>query len=221
MTVRLTTLADASRAEADMDVSMPKTYTQHVFRREAVQVSKAEANAAQMQFKHECEYCARRFNSARAMKIHMSSCTYAYSTTAEEYEVESIVGVFGWKNNRWFQVKWAGYEVPEWERGQLLIKDGCNDAIRQFWLDSGLSPCKDYYPDPENKYRCEICAKTFKRRQDLKAHKTRSGHHDNKQFAPSAAAVSAVRYTKLTAQQESLPKVRWGERNTGEQLLEI
>ena len=95
------------------------------------------------------------------MKIHMSSCMHAYSTTAEEYEVESIVGVFGWKNNRGFQVKWAGYEVPEWERGQLLIKDGCNDAIRQFWLDSGLTPCKDYYPDPENKHRCEICAKTF------------------------------------------------------------
>ena len=57
----------------------------------------------------------------------------------------------------------------------------------------------------------EFCAKTFKRRQDLKSHRTRSRHHDNKQFAPSAVAVSAVRYTKLTEQQESLPKVWCGE----------
>ena len=108
MTIRLTTLAEASKAEADMDVSMPKTYTQHVFRRKAIQVSKAEADAAQMQFKHECEYCARRFNSARAMNIHTSSCMYVYSTTAEEYEVEDIVGVFGWTSNRWLVLSEVG-----------------------------------------------------------------------------------------------------------------
>lgn len=212
MTTRLTVLADASKAEADMQVSMPKTYTQHVFKREdVIQVSAEEAKEVQQQFKHECEYCERKFQSARAMNIHKSSCMYAYTATAEEYEVENIVGVFGWRSNRWFLVKWVGYKESEWERAHILLQDGCNDAIRQFWLDHGLSPCKEYYDDPHGKHRCDICAKSFKRDQDLKAHRTRSGHSVDKKFAPSTAAVSAVRLQKRKEQQDSLPKVKWGD----------
>ena len=79
-----------------------------------------------------------------------------------------------------------------------------------------MSPYKDYYPDPESKHqhRYEICVKAFKRRQDLKPNRTRSGHHINKQFAPSTAVVSAVRYKKLVEQQDSLPEVIWGEKPT-------
>ena len=47
MTRRLTVLADAAKAEADMDVSTPKTFKQHVFRRDSVQVSAAEVSAAE------------------------------------------------------------------------------------------------------------------------------------------------------------------------------
>ena len=54
MTKRLTALADAAKAEADMDVSTPKTFTQHVFRRDAVQVSAAEVSAAEEKFTFKC-----------------------------------------------------------------------------------------------------------------------------------------------------------------------
>ena len=209
MTARLSAIANASLLEADMQVSMPKTFTQHVGSHEQITVTKAEAASAQNGFKHECEYCRRKFKTARAMSIHKAKCMHAYVTTEEIFEVEDIVGVFGHRANRWFLTKWAGYDEPEWECGHLLTKDGCSDAIRDFWLRSGLSPCKEFYTDPQEKNRCEICAKAFKRPQDLKAHRTRTGHVKEKQFASSKAAYSAVTFEKRKAQQDALPKVMW------------
>ena len=85
------------------------------------------------------------------MRIHRSSCCYNYDTSAEVCEVEEIVGVFGEKKARWFLVKWAGCEEPEWERGHLLERDGCQEAIHCFWSTSGLNPNQNYYPDPDGR----------------------------------------------------------------------
>ena len=89
-----------------------------------------------------------------------------------------VVGVFGRIGFRWFLVKYVGYPEPEWNRGHLLLRDGCRDSIRVFWDKSGLSPTKEFYEVEE--HRCEVCAKVFKRAQDLKAHKTRERHHHHK-----------------------------------------
>ena len=209
MTARLSAIANASLLDADMQVSMAKTYTQHVGKHDKVAVSKAEAASAQKNFDHKCEYCDRKFKTARAMKIHTAHCMYAYSTTEERFEVESIIGVFGSRANRWFLVKWTGYDEPEWERGHLLAKDGCHDSIRDFWLRSGLSPCTEFYDDPHGKNRCEVCAKTYKRPQDLKAHITRTGHSVSKEYGSSKAAYAAVEFEKRKEQQDALPKVLW------------
>ena len=48
--------------------------------------------------------------------------------------------------------------------------------IRDFWISSGLAPEKEFYPDKANN-RCDVCAKTYLRRQDLKTHQTNTGHH--------------------------------------------
>ena len=40
----------------------------------------------------------------------------------------------------WYLVKWAGYDIPEWERGRQLTKDDCNGMIRSFWEKSVVSP---------------------------------------------------------------------------------
>ena len=61
MTKRLTALADAAKAEADMDVSTPKPFTQHVFRREDMRVTAAEVSAAEEKFSFKCGYCDRKF----------------------------------------------------------------------------------------------------------------------------------------------------------------
>ena len=211
MTIRLTALADAAKQEADMEVSMPKTFSQHVGKRAGIKVTKVEAVTAQMAFKHKCDFCDRRFKTSRDMLIHRNNCVHQYNTTDETYVVEDIVGVFGRIEARWMLVKWEGYPEPEWEREHLLRRDGCHAAIRSFWAKSGLSPDKEFYEDVHS-HRCDVCARTFKRRQDLKAHKTRTGHHFQIQKDKvTAMAVKAAKLKKRTAMQDAMPKVRWGE----------
>ena len=53
-----------------MQVSMPKTFSQHVARREKVAITVSEANKKQKDFDHKCEYCARSFETAKAMKMN-------------------------------------------------------------------------------------------------------------------------------------------------------
>ena len=105
-------------------------------------------------------------------------------------------------------VKWEGYAEPEWQRGHLLELDA-KDAVRHFYIDNGLSPCKDLYPDPEGLNRCTVCAKTFKRPQDLKAHRTRTKHYDDAQEKIAPAAERKAKEAKKEAQQAKLPKVKW------------
>ena len=133
MTKRLTTLANASEAKADMKINMVKTFTQHVFKRDDITVTKEEAAAAEAGFKHKCDFCKRRFKTQRHMLIHRANCSHNYDTTDEVYEVEDIIDVFGSKDARWFKVKWKDYAEPEWEREHLLQRDGCGDIIRSFY----------------------------------------------------------------------------------------
>ena len=47
-----------------------------------------------------------------------------YGTTDEVYVVEKIAGVsFGYKDARWYLVKWQGFDDPEWEREHLLKRE--------------------------------------------------------------------------------------------------
>ena len=117
MTKRLTALADASVGEADMTIRMDKTFTHHVQDQEKKKATEAEALAAQKKFKHQCDFCPRRFKTQAAMYIHRVSCPYNYVTTEEAYPVDDIVGVFGRVDARWYLVKYEGYPEPEWGRG--------------------------------------------------------------------------------------------------------
>ena len=103
------------------------------------------------------------------------------------YELEDIVATFGHKDTRWYKVKWKGYPL-EWERGHILVRDGCTEMIKDFWSRSGLNPVKEFYPDPDGRHRCTVCCKSYKRRQALKAHRTRMRHTENKDEAVTRTA---------------------------------
>ena len=96
LTIRLTTLADAAKHEADMEASIPKTFSQHVAKRTSISVTKAEAAAEKTAFKckHKCDFCERRFKSNRDILIHRNNCVHQYNTTDGTFVVEDIVGVF-------------------------------------------------------------------------------------------------------------------------------
>ena len=214
MTRRLTAIADGAKADADMCVSLPKTYTHHVHKRATIKVSTAEAKAAENKYKFKCDFCPRRFKSDKNMQIHKCNCIYNYDTTQEVFEVEKVVGVFGHVDNRWLLVKWQGHQEPEWERQHLLERDGCHEVIREFWAQSGLNPCKSYIQDAEGKHRCAVCCKVYKRAQDLKAHKTRMGHHHCKAHKVTRTAVADAILQKRIDEQVTLPRVKWGTQET-------
>ena len=113
MTERFTRLANKSLKEADMVVRMDKTYSQHVCRGGDVAVTDEEIKKANDKFEHECEFCKRKFETKRDMKIHRASCVFAYAATEERFVIEEILAVFGKKEARWFLVKWEGYAEPE------------------------------------------------------------------------------------------------------------
>jgi len=100
MTRRLTGIADGARDNADMNVSMPKTFTQHVHKRSKLKISKTEAKAAEKKYKFKCDFCPRRFKTERNMQIHRCNCIYNYNTTQEVFEVEQVIGAFGHVDNR-------------------------------------------------------------------------------------------------------------------------
>ena len=128
------------------------------------------------------------------MRVHRANCPYNYVTTEKAFEVEEIVSVFDHVTSRWFLVKYAGYELPEWNREHLLLRDGCRDSMRCFWDRSGLSPTQETYTVEENK--CEVCGREYKRAQDLKAHKTRARHHQHQIVKTSGKAKQEAIKTK-------------------------
>ena len=214
MTRRLTAIANASRDNVDMNVSIPKTFTQHVHRRGKLAVTNAEAKAVEKKYKFKCDFCPRRFKTEKNMQIHRCSCIHNYDTTQEIFEVEQVVSAFGHVDNRWLLVKWKDHQKPEWERQHLLERDGCQEAIREFWADSGLNPCQRYYQDPDGRHRCAVCCKAYKRAQDLKAHKTRTGHHHCKTHKVTKTAVEDAILERRKEEQAAMPKVKWGEQVT-------
>ena len=108
-------------------------------------------------------------------------------------------------------MKYVGYPEPEWSREHLLERDGCSDVIREFWRESGLSPCKIMYPDPVHKHRCAVCARVYKRAQDLKTHVTKTKHIIDKPYKPAAAAVAKARTKKREEEQKQYQVVKWHE----------
>ena len=99
----------------------------------------------------------------------------------------------------------------------MLQRDKCHDAIRSFWARSGLQPTQNYYPDADGKNRCTVCCKTYARPQDLKTHRKKSGHYDDKQHRRTKTAVIDAITAKRIEQQQRLPKVKWGDKEAQNQ----
>ena len=108
--------------------------------------------------------------------------------------------MFGSKAIRWYKVKRAEYLELEWERENLLLRDGCQDEIRGFWVRSGLKPSKQFYPDLDGKHRCTVCGHTYKRKQDLKAHQTRKKHIDTDKSVTTKTTSQDVKAEKRKQQ---------------------
>lgn len=221
MARRLTAIADGVRDNADMTVSMPKTFSQHVHKRAKLTVTETEAKAAERKYKFKCDFCPRRFKTKRSIQIHGCSCIYNYGTTQEVFEVEKVVGAFGHGHvdNRWLAIRTLS-EVESTSQSRVgdniycNARDGCHEVVWEFWSHPGLNPCARYIHDKDDKRRWAVCCKVYKRAQGLKAHKTRMRHHHCKVHKVMQTVVADAIVRKRIEEQTDMSKVKWGEEET-------
>ena len=130
----------------------------------------------------EQDECTVRFKSKQGMLIHTNEHLCIQLCKSSKYfEIQEIRSVFDKVSRKLFLVKWAGYDETEnpWKSEGSLLRDGCKENIDTFWLESGISPAQEFYPNPDAKPRCwmcgYVCNNTIMR--FLKTHITRTGHN--------------------------------------------
>ena len=104
-----------------------------------------------------------------------------------------------------------------WQKGHSLPEDGCAEVIKEFWYWNGRNLTFDFYPNPDGEagthcWACgwEISAKTKARPEDT--HPTQTTPLERTGAALTSPKEKTLsKLTKLKAQQDKLPKVRWGD----------
>ena len=173
-------------------------------------------------YKHACEFakagCSERFKTKAGMRIHCAACNFNYGLTDKKWEVEKILTVFGRTERKLFLVQWKGCPGQDsWQKEHSLMQDGCAESIKTFWNDSGLNPALDFYPDPDGEHgtRCWMCGwkSTAKNKVlGLKTHVRRSKHDWTKRRA-CLTERKDIKFDKLEALQDKMPKVKWGDKD--------
>lgn len=118
MTMRLTKFADASKALADMELKMPKTYSQHVRRQDEVTpATPQEIKTEEQEYKFPCYFCDAgcnaRFKTELGMTRHAITCDFNYAVTSKYYEINHIRSVFGKAERKLFLVRWGGRDMEK------------------------------------------------------------------------------------------------------------
>ena len=136
-----------------------------------------------------------------------------YTNSSKYYDVEEIRTVYGKASHKLFLMKWEGYPESKksWLTEHSLLQDGCKESIDDFCLKSGISPTKEFYPDPEARPRCWMCGYTCETNTAphfLKCHITKAKHNWFKWRAHLQTKTDI-----LCDKLEALQKIKWGDRD--------
>ena len=84
--------------------------------------------------------------------------------------------MFGTPENRWYRVSWTGYaaSADSWEPERSLVRQGCQNCIKEYWNNCDVNPSTDFIPDPDDVWRCWNCGHGYKTAGALKTHITRT-----------------------------------------------
>ena len=210
MTERLDKIARGSKTDADMQIHMGKTKCMHVRKQPYIAPPTiAEIKSTEAGYKHECKFCGRRFKTSRGMRIHLAACNNWHGLSVDEFPIGKLNAVFGTPENRWYRVEWIGYPGEDsWEPERSLTQQGCQESIQDFWSKSKLNPSAEFVADPDDKWRCWTCGKSYKLARTLKAHITRT--HTQRQWHGSTADRD-TRTNKKKIYQQSLPRVSFAK----------
>ena len=204
-TARVNTLFETSIAEADMYISKPKTEVMRVKKLDTVV---CDSDFSKVPWSHVCEHCGRGFDSKDGLSTHQSlHCRLA---AYEECEIEFIRDARGHAENRFYLVRWKGWDESH---DQWLNWRQCMDAMEavdEFWDNSSYDRQETIWLDAESGKRCEKCCQLFKTQAALKT------HHTKKQcpwadVKRTGRAVRAARRFKAAAELDSLGHVVIGD----------
>ena len=175
LTNRVTNISKGSSADADMHINTGKTKSMHVERQVKLALpTRNEVTATAANYKHECEFCGRRFKTARGMKIHVASCDSYHGTAEDVDEIKRINATFGTPQHRWYRVEWKGHPGEDsWEPERSLLLQNCEASIKSFWEQSDMDPTADFIADPDDVWRCWTCGKGYTSHATLATHVTR------------------------------------------------
>lgn len=192
-TSRVTAVAKGSRADTDMEISIPKTKVLHVRRQE--QVTDTTATEARAVCKFTCPHlnCGFKFHNRRGMQIHASKCEHK-----NDLKISKILDCKGEVCSRKYLIRWENYpeEEDSWEpRGNLHPYD-----IRMFEIKNGR-----YVHDWQ--HRCDVCDLPCRSAIGVRVHKSRVHKAEKKQEFKGRLADGAVKVKKWTQLQSLRPKV--------------
>ena len=205
---RVSAIAEGSRTDADMVISIPKTKVLHVRAQDAVsRTTNREAEAA---CKYTCPHvnCGYKFKTKHGMRVHAGKCKHK-----NVFVVERLLGHEG--NDlfaRRYLVRWEGHGPKEdrWEPRSHLPPD----VIQDYEVAKGVY-------DYDWPHRCQVCDHPCRSEHGIKIHHAKC-HKEyshipagfkNKYVRPlqdftNRLADKAVQVEKLAKQQENRPVIR-------------
>ena len=172
----------------------------HVSKQEKLALpTEEQMKAVANEYEHECKFCNQKYKTLRGLKIHMASCNFQYRLADEEDTIENINAVFGTPAHRWYRVAWEGHPGKDtWEPENSLTSQGCEGAIKDFWLHSKHEPSEDFIADPNDVWRCWCCGKGYSTERILDAHITRQHSTQHRKWR----GTSADRDARIKLQKE-------------------
>ena len=132
----------------------------------------------EVEWNHTCEYCGRGFDTKGGLRIHIGAhCKVARGLYVDRWEVDRVVDVRGDPHQRFYRVRWKGYEEKDdtWQNWRDF-EDGGIDAIDAFWETQDVFERK-HSAWIHGNIRCRNCCKDrtvsgtlFKSEKSLKDH---------------------------------------------------
>jgi hypothetical protein len=175
---RVTRLCAGGLADADMDISAPKSKV--LFCRPRIDTgpilpedyTDAALKELDLKFEHRCPHCDRGFDSVHGCNGHIAQhCELArVQYHAEEFEVE-VIDARGSPDRRFYLAAWKGYsaDTASWKHERSM--GHAKAAVKEYWKYSAQGKADTIEADGEN--RCPDCCGFYKRPADLKGHFTR------------------------------------------------
>ena len=205
----VTDLEAVALAQADMEISRPKT--EYMAIKDYAVTAATQCDFDKQVWQHNCGDCGRGFPTKVGLAIHKGR--HCKQNGKPVYELERIVDVRGAPEERFYRIRWAGWgeEDDSWVNWRQI---DALDAVDAFWDGSEHDRGKAVWMPEEENHRCKKCCKLFARPQDLKGHQSRKPEKGGCKWSAASRAGTkaekAVQQGKKAAAHAAAGTVKMG-----------